>query len=523
MEETNVILLWGSNARETHPIFFHHVLRGVRNGAELYVVDPRRTSSARWAKLWLGVDVGSDISLANAMGREIIAAGLVNERFVQHATSGFEAYKAHVEKYTLERAERETGVPADVIRKVAHAYATAPRAQLCWTLGITEHHNAMDNVVALINLALLTGHVGHYGSGVNPLRGQNNVQGGGDMGAIPSHLPGFQHVENDELRAKFDKAWGETVPPKRGWHLSDMFEAMERGELTVLYVLGENPADSEADRHRALKRLGSLEFLVVQDLFYTRTAELADVVLPAAAGVLETDGTVTSSERRVQRIRRTVAPPDGVRDDVAIIFDLARRLGHDWGTPDAESIWNELRTLSPMHAGMSYRRLDEMGGIQWPCYDESHPGEMFLHGRLWNEPLIGPRAPFHIVEFEPPVDRLDEAYPIRLTTGRRLDDYNTGVQTRHYSSPLRREESLQLSPEDGQRYALQEGEKVRVSSRRGSLIAPVRFDSALRPGLAFLAVHAHDRVPTNELTIDAVDPKSGTSEFKATAVRIEKA
>ena len=523
MEETNVILLWGSNARETHPIFFHHVLRGVLNGAELYVVDPRRTSSARWAHLWLGIDVGSDISLANAMGREIIAAGLANEKFIQHSTSGFEAYKAHVDKYTLERAEHETGVPAESIRKMAHAYASASRAQLCWTLGITEHHNAMDNVVALINLALLTGHVGRYGSGVNPLRGQNNVQGGGDMGAIPSHLPGFQHIENDELRAKFEKAWGVTIPPKRGWHLSDMFEAMEHGELTMLYVLGENPADSEADRHRALKRLRSLEFLVVQDLFYTRTAELADVVLPAAAGAFESEGTVTSSERRVQRVRPTVPAPAGVRDDVEIIFDLARRLGHDWGTPDAGNIWNELRTLSPMHGGMSYRRLEEMGGIQWPCYDESHPGEMFLHGRLWSEPLIGPRAPFHVVEFEPPVDQLDEEYPIRLTTGRRLDDYNTGVQTRHYPSPLRREEALQLSPEDGQHYQLREGEKVRVSSRRGTLIAPVRFDAALRRGLAFLAVHAHDQIATNELTIDAVDPKSGTSEFKATAIRIEKA
>jgi predicted molibdopterin-dependent oxidoreductase YjgC len=490
------------------------------------VVDPRRTSSARWANLWLGLNVGSDISLANAVGREIIAAGLANEKFIRHATSGFEAYKAHVEKYTLERAQGETGVPAEAIRRMAHAYASAPRAQICWTLGITEHHNAVDNVVALINLALLTGHVGRYGSGVNPLRGQNNVQGGGDMGAIPDRLTGFQHIENDQLRSKFEIAWGVKIQPKRGRHLSDMFEAMDQeddhGRLTTLYVLGENPADSEADRHRALKRLHGLEFLLVQDLFYTKTAELADVVLPAAAGAFESEGTVTSSERRVQRVRRTVPPPAGVRDDLEIIFDLARRLGHDWGTPDPEAIWYELRALSPMHAGMSYRRLEEMGGIQWPCYDESHPGEMFLHGRLWSDPLIGPRAPFSVVEFEPPVDRLDEQYPIRLTTGRRLDDYNTGVQTRECSSPLRRKEALDISPEDGQHYQLHEGEKVRVTSRRGSLLAPVRFDSGLRPGLAFLSVHAHDQIATNNLTIDAVDPKSGTAEFKATAIRIEK-
>jgi predicted molibdopterin-dependent oxidoreductase YjgC len=516
-----VVLLWGSNARETHPIFFHHLLKGIHNGAELYVVDPRRTSSARWATLWLGLDVGSDISLANAMAREIIAAGLANEKLIRHSTSGFEAYKAHVEKYTLDRAERETGVPAAAICRMAHAYARAPRAQLCWTLGITEHHNAVDNVVALINLSLLTGHVGRYGSGVNPLRGQNNVQGGGDMGAIPDRLTGFQHVENDSLRAKFENAWGVKIQPKRGWHLSDMFEAMDHGHLTTLYVLGENPADSEADRHRALKRLGGLEFLLVQDLFYTKTAELADVVLPAAAGAFESEGTVTSSERRVQRVRRTVPPPAGVRDDLEIIFDLARRLGHEWRTPEPEAIWDELRALSPMHAGMSYRRLEEMNGIQWPCYDESHPGEMFLHGRLWSDPLIGPRAPFSIVEFEPPVDQLDEQYPIRLTTGRRLDDYNTGVQTREYPSPLRRAETLDVSPEDAEHYKLREGEMVRVTSRRGALVAPVRFDSGLRPGLAFLSIHAHDQVATNDLTIDAVDPKSGTSEFKATAIRIE--
>ena len=522
VEETDVVLLWGSNARETHPIFFHHLLKGVRNGARLYVVDPRRTSSAQWADVWMGLDVGSDIALANAMGREIIVSGLTHDWFIPHATSGFEAYRECVEKYTLERAERETGVPAEAIREAAHAYAKAGRAMICWTLGITEHHNAVDNVLALLNLALLTGHVGRYGSGLNPLRGQNNVQGGGDMGAIPDRLPGFQHVENDELRANFERVWDSKIPPRKGLHLSGMFEAMERGELTTLYALGENPADSEADRHRVLKLLRGLEFMVVQDLFYTATAELADVVLPAAAGWCETEGTVTSSERRVQRVRRAVPPPPGVRDDIEVIFELARRLGHEWGEPNAEQIWNEVRTLSPMHGGMSYRRLEELGGIQWPCPDESHPGEIFLHGRLWQEPLIGPRAPFSVVEFVPPVDHLDEDFPIRLTTGRRLDSFNTGVQTNGYASPLRRGEALDLSPEDAARYGFQEGERVRVSSRRGSLVAPVHFDPALRPGLAFLTMHFHDQVPTNDLTIDAADPKSGTSEFKATAIRVEK-
>lgn len=494
----------------------------MRNGAKLHVIDPRRTSSAQWADVWLGLDVGSDISLANAMGREIIVSGLANEAFIKHSTGGFEAYRACVEKYTLARAERETGVPAEVIRHTAHTYAKAKRAQICWTLGITEHHNAVDNVVALINLALLTGHVGRYGSGVNPLRGQNNVQGGGDMGAIPDRLPGFQHVENAELRAKFERAWGAKIEPKRGWTLSGMFDAMERGELTTLYVLGENPVDSEADRHRAVNLLSGLKFLVVQDLFYTRTTEMADVILPGSAGWCETEGTVTSSERRVQRVRAAVPLPEGVRDDIEIIYQLARRFGHDWGEPNAEKIWNELRSLSPMHAGMSYKRLENLGGIQWPCYNESHPGELYLHSRLWQEPLIGPRAPFHAVEFELPVDQLDEQYPIRLTTGRHLDSYNTNEQSGRYASPLRRPATIDLSPEDGARYRVAEGEKVRVSSRRGSVVAPVRFDPGLRPGLAFLSVHFHEQVATNDLTIDAVDPKSGTAEFKATAIRIEK-
>ena len=485
------------------------------------MVDPRRTSSAQWADVWLGLDVGADIALANAMGREIIAAGLAHQWFIDNSTSGFPAYRDAVEKYTLERAESETGVPAAAIREVAHAYAKADRAILCWTLGITEHHNAVDNVVALINLALLTGHVGRWGSGLSPLRGQNNVQGGGDMGAIPDRLPGFQHVENGALRAKFEQAWGVKIPPKKGRHLSAMFEAMEHGEMKFGYVLGENPVDSEADRNRTRRLMAGLEFLVVQDLFYTKTAELADVVLPGSAGWCESEGTVTNSERRVQRVRRAVPPPPGVRDDIEILYEIARRMGIDWGRPDAESIWNEVRALSPMHGGMSYRRLEELGGIQWPCYDDSHPGELFLHGRLWETPVLGPRAPFHVVEFEPPVDRLDEEFPIRLTTGRRLDSYNTGVQTGGYRSPLRRPEALDLSPEDSVRYRVREGERVRVSSRRGSVVAPVRIDPGLRPGLAFLTVHFHDQVATNDLTIDAVDPKSGTSEFKATAIRIE--
>lgn len=405
---------------------------------------------------------------------------------------------------------------------MAHAFAKADRGMICWTLGITEHHNAVDNVLSLINLALLTGKVGRYGCGLNPLRGQNNVQGGGDMGALPDRLPGFQHVERDDLRKQFEERWGVSIPPTRGWNLSQMFEAMERRELRALYVIGENPLQSEADRSRAEHLLRELEFIIAQDIFLTPTAQLAHVVLPAAAAWCESDGTVTNSERRVQRVRKAIDPPAGARDDIAILFDLARRLGHDWGDPDAERIWNEVRSLSPVHAGMSYSRLEALHGLQWPCYDESHSGELFLHSRLWERPLNGPRVAFSPVDYDPPVERLCKEYPLRLTTGRRLDEYNTGVQASGYQSPMRRRESLDISPEDAAHLGIQNGEVVRVSSRRGSVEVPVRLDEGLRPGLTFMTLHFQDDVATNLLTIDATDPKSGTAEFKAAAIRVER-
>ena len=522
VEETDVIFLWGANARENHPIFFHHVLKAVHRGAQLFVVDPRRTASAQWADTWLGLNVGSDIALANAMAREIIHAGLANHAFIRNATTGFEEFRAAVESYTLEYAERETGVPAEVIRQAALAYARADRAVICWTLGITEHHNAVDNVLSLINLALLTGHVGRYGSGVNPLRGQNNVQGGGDMGAIPNRLVGFQDWTTDPaVRAKFERAWGVALQPRYGKNVTEMFEAMEDGTLHALYAIGENPAQAEADQHRAQQLLAGLDHLVVQDIFLTRTAEFAHVVLPASSSWCESEGTVTNSERRVQRLRPALTPPGNARDDIWIICELARRLGCDWGHPSPEEVWNELRALAPNFTGMTYARLEKEGGLQWPCYDEQHPGELFLHARLWKEPREGAAAPFSVVAHDPPLERPDAEYPFQLTTGRRLDSYNTGVQTGGYTSPLRRGETLDISPEDAARLGVTEGDPVRVSSRRGSVVAPARLDRSLRSGLVFMTLHFQDEVQTNVLTVDYTDPKSGTAEFKACAVRVE--
>lgn len=523
IEETDVILLWGSNAREAHPIFFHHLLKGIDAGATMYAVDPRRTSSAKFADMWLGLEVGSDVALANTVAREIIAADLHNKDFIAHSTRGFDALKAAVEPYTLERGSELTGVPAEAIREMAHAYATAETAQILWTLGITEHHNAVDNVLALCNLALLTGHVGRWGSGLVPLRGQNNVQGGGDMGSLPDKLPGFQNVNDDVARGKFEAVYGVPLNPDPGIHLTLMFEAMERGEMKAVYVIGENPADSEADIHHARKMLEGLDLLVVQDIFMTRTAEMADVVLPASIAWAESNGTVTSSERRVQRVRAAVTPPGEARDDIQIIFDIAARMGHDWGMPDSEQLWDELRSLSPMHAGMSWDRLESEGGLQWPCPDMDHPGSPFLHSWLWADDLDGREpAPFSALVHQGPKEELSERFPLRLTTGRALDSYNTGVQSGGYNSPIRYGDALDMNPTDATSMGIEDGETVQVSSARGTVNMAVRFQPDIPEGLTFTTFHFPELVDVNVMTSDAWDKRSGTAEFKAASIRVDK-
>jgi predicted molibdopterin-dependent oxidoreductase YjgC len=487
----------------------------------LYTIDPRRSESAEWADVWLGIDTGSDIALANAMAREIIHAGLANADFVDHATTRYEEFTTHVESFTLEFAQEITGVPAEVIRQLAHDYAKAPTAQLCWTLGITEHANATDNVLSLINLSLLTGHIGRYGSGLVPIRGQNNVQGGGDMGALPNKLPGFQNVTDPAVRAKFEETWETTIPEEVGWHVTEMFDSMENNDITAMYILGENPAQSEADAVRTIKLLEGLDHLVVQDLFLTKTAELADVVLPAAVGWAETEGTVTSSERRVQRVHKALDPPGEAKDDIEIMTLLARELGYDWQDRSSEEIWDELRTLSPMHAGMSYQRLDDLGGLQWPCPTDDHPGTMLLHAGLWEDPLPRAPAPFSLVDWVPPVDPLDDDFPVRLTTGRHLDGFNTGVQSGGFRSPIRHGAVIDISPEEAAALGISEGDTVSVISRRGSIDVATRLTTGLRKGLVFMAIHTPDEADVNVLTLDAWDPKSGTAEFKATAVRLE--
>ncbi|MCC7195824.1 MAG: molybdopterin-dependent oxidoreductase [Gemmatimonadaceae bacterium] len=524
VEETDVVLLWGSNARNAHPIWFHHLLKGIRNhGTRLYVIDPRRSESAQWADAWLGNHVGSDIALANAMGREIIHAGLCSRDFIANACSGFEEYAKGVEEYTLERGEELTGVPADVIRECAHAYARAEKAMICWTLGITQHHDATEAVFALINLCLLTGHIGKWGSGLNPLRGQNNVQGGGDMGAIPNRLPGFQQITDPAVRERFEKHWGVKLQPNVGWNLTEMLDAMDRGKLTSLFVIGENPAHSDADANHVEHVLAKLDHLVVQEIYMTRTAELAHVVLPTVASWCEATGTVTNSERRVQLCRKAIEPPEGTRDELWIINEIGTRLGKDLGATGPEAMWNELRVLAPhMYEGMTYERLARYDGLQWPCPSADHPGTVFLHDRLWKKGAErGPAAPFNVVHHEGPVEKPDAEYPFTLTTGRHLDAYNTGIQTSGYSSPMTRGETLDISPEDADRIGITSGIRVRVASRRGSVVVPARIDEGLRPGVVFMTLHYPDDAVTNMLTINASDLAAGTAEFKACAVSVE--
>jgi len=522
IENADVIVLWGSNAREAHPIFFHHLMQGLDNGASMYCVDPRRTSSSKFADLWLGIDVGTDIALANAMAREIIHAGLADQSFISHSTSGFDEFAAAVEPYTLDVAAEITGVPAEAIREVAHAYARGSKSQILWTLGITEHHNAVDNVLALCNLALLTGHVGRWGSGLVPLRGQNNVQGGGDMGALPDKLPGFQSVADDVARRKFEAMYGTALNPTPGLHLTLMFEAMERGEMTAAYIVGENPADSEADIVHARELLEGLDCLVVQDIFMTRTAQMADVVFPASVAWAEHDGTVTSSERRVQRVRAAVTPPGEARHDIDIMIALAERLGVDLGVREPEALWDELRSLSPLHAGMSYERLDA-GGLQWPCPSLDHPGSPFLHGWLWEDDLGGREpAPFSVVEHEGPKEHVTADFPLRLTTGRSLDSFNTGVQSGGFTSPIRYGDALDVNPADARSLSIEDGERVTVSSPRGSVEMAVRIQPDIPVGLTFTTYHFPELVDVNVLTNDAWDRRSGTSEFKVAAIRIDK-
>lgn len=496
-------------------------MKGVKNGARLVVVDPRKTLTTRRAHEHLQIAVGSDIALLNALAHVIIRDGREHRSFIERATTGYEAFRQAVAEWTPERAAVITGIAKERIEALAHQYAEAPSAMICWTLGITEHHNAVDNVFSLINLALLTGHVGRYGSGLNPLRGQNNVQGGGDMGALPNRLPGFQDLTNPAVRFKFEEAWGAPISGTPGLNQSQIFEAMDRGQVRGIYVIGENPVESEANQHHVQKLFSQLDALIVQDIFLTSTGEMADVVFPARASFAEGTGTYTNSERRVQLVHPARRAPGQAQDDIWIITQLANTLGASWPELNAEQVFDEMRYLAPNFRGMTYDRIRANNGLQWPCLDEAHPGTQVLHRRLW-EDTVDPKVPFNPVDWEPPVEMPDAAYPFLLTTGRRLAFFNTGIQSNVYDHPHKVGEWMEMNPSDANELGLRDGEQVTVASRRGELTVPIHLSDAVKPGIVFLSFHFPDQVKTNILSIDATDPKSGTAEFKATAVRIAK-
>ncbi len=448
--------------------------------------------------------MGTDIALANAMANVIIDEDLHDKEFIERATKNFEAYRDKVSGYTPEYAEQITGVPADDIREVARMYATADKAILNWTLGITEHHNGADGVFALIGLGLLTGHVGKYGSGLNPLRGQNNVQGGGDMGALPDKMVGGWHWDDPEAHELFEEVWGSPLPEKVGKHQPAMMDAVERGEIRCMYVIGENPAQSDADEHYHDELFGGLDLLVVQDIMMTKTARMADVVLPAAASWAETEGTVVNSERRVQRVHRVVDPPGEARADEWIVQDIAKRMGYDWGFETAEDVWNEVRRLAPKFSGISYERLEKHGGIQWPCLDGSfeeisdntpkeqlgrqHKGRRERRGRGDHHRRGGEAPGWHQVPARPSQGRGGrESGPLHPRGPRGPGgDAGRGVplpvddrppprlpQHGHDDPGLqegqRPEELLEICEEDAAEHGIEDGDLVRVSSRRGTV------------------------------------------------------
>ncbi len=518
---TAFILLVGSNAAEAHPIIFHHIMKGVHNGAELVVVDPRKTLTTKRAHEHVQVTVGSDIALLNAMAHVIIRDHLYRKDFVERATKGFDQFAASVSTWTPERAASITGISAARIESLARRYAEAPTAMIGWTLGITEHHNAVDNVLALINLALLCGNVGRPGAGLNPLRGQNNVQGGGDMGALPNRLPGFQDLSDPAVRQKFSQAWGVPIAEKAGRNQTEMFEAIEEDQLRGLYVIGENPIQSEANGEYMRHLFSKLDALVVQDIFLTATGEMADVVFPARVSFAESEGTYTNSERRVQRVKPARRAPGQAQDDLWIVASLAQAMGYAWPIQEAEAVFDEMRQLASNFRGMTYERLEQEHGLQWPVPELGHPGSQRLHERLWEAEVLD-KAPFTPVEWAPPVEMPTPDYPFLLTTGRRLAFFNTGVQSNVYDHPHKIGEWMEIHREDAKTLGVENGEMIAVISRRGRVEVPAYYSDAVMPGTVFMTFHFPDEVMTNNLTIDATDPQSGTAEFKAAAVRLER-
>ncbi|MBT2662578.1 molybdopterin-dependent oxidoreductase [Bacillus sp. ISL-45] len=518
-----MLLLMGSNTTEAHPIIGNRIKKAAKGGLKIIVIDPRKIDMVKFAHKHLQINVGTDIALINAIIRIIIKEKLYDQGFIGRHTEDFDVLLSKVERYTSEYSAEITGLAPEDIIEVAHLYAKASRGMIAYTLGITEHHCGVNNVFDIANLALLTGQIGKKGSGIMPLRGQNNVQGAGDMGCLPNQLTGAVSILDGEYRARFEKLWNIEISKRVGDTQTRTFDKIDTGEIKALYCIGENPLVADVHMNHTRSLLEKLDLLIVQDIFMTETAEMADVVLPAKSWG-EVNGTYTNTDRRVQRVRTAVNAQPGVKEDWEILCELSAKMGYPMGYQSSEEIWNEVRELAwEMYGGISYERLEKEYGIHYPCPDETHPGTKILHERFHAESENEKRSSFVPVEFTPPLEQPDEHYPFTLTTGRRYESYNTHTQTRHYAAGVKirqTEETLDIHPEDALRLHINDGDLVRVSSRRGTLDVKAKITAQVVPGLVFMSFHWSE-VPTNVLTLNEYDPISGTAEFKACAVKIE--
>jgi formate dehydrogenase major subunit len=518
-EQAEVILVIGSNTTEAHPVVSYYMKRAQKKGATLIVCDPRTIDLCRWADIHVQHRIGSDIALINGLMNEIITQGWADRDFIEQHTEGFEAVSETIAQYPVERASEITGVPADEIRRVARILGEANSAAVFYTLGITEHICGTDNVMSLSNLQMLLGNIGKPGAGLNPLRGQNNVQGACDVGALPDVYNGYQRVDNPQVVEKFERAWGRPgLSTKVGRTVPSMFTGLKDGSLRALYVFGENIAMSEPDTNHVIACLEAAEFVIVNEIFENETTAYADVVFPATCWA-ELDGTFTSTERRVSRVRPALRPPGEARDDWWVFAELARRMGHDLGFSSSSGIWEELRELGTGYRGITWEKCEKVG-VQWPAPTLDHPGTPYLH----RDGLFARgKGRFIPTEWVPPAELPDEEYPLILSTGRRLWHYHTGTQTRRSRGfdEVFGEELIELNPDDAARLGIADREMVRVTSRRGTLDVKAWVTDRSPRGICWMAFHFRE-ANANLLTTGAADPVTGTPELKHAAIRVEK-
>ena len=518
IEDAGCIFVIGSNTTACHPLIARRILRAKDRGAKLIVADPRNIHLARFADVAVNHRLGSDVALLNGMMHIIINNNWHDRQYISQRTEGFDELKAAVESYTPQRVREITGVKTADLEDMARHYATHRPSSLLYAMGITQHTSGVDNVKSCCNLALLCGNVGVHGGGVNPLRGQNNVQGACDMGGLPNVFPGYQPVGDDTIREKFATAWGAKLPGRAGYTVTEMVQMMIEGDLKALYVIGENPKLSDADRNHLNKALAQLDFLVVQGLFLSETAQVADVVLPAAS-VAEKDGTFTNTERRCMRIHKAIEPIADSLPDWQIIAKLSAAMGYEMDYAGPDEIFNEMAALTPKsYGGMSYERLGT-DGLQWPCPDFDHPGTPYLH----KDEFARGKGQFHAVEYRDPAELPDTQYPFYLTTGRTFAHFHTGTMTR-VSGHLDSEQKtgyVEINPQDAAELEIKEGEIISLASRRGSIEAPAKLSTEVAPGVLFVPIHFGEH-PANVLTNPACDPVAKIPEFKVCAVSIEK-